>query len=214
MLHLETELLRSDLEELIRPLLRETLTAIDRALADAGLQPSDLDRVILVDVTPHSLGIATAMETEMGLIPNIFSTIIPRNTVIPVCRSKLYYTIKDDQRLVRVEVSQGEHVNAEENVPLGSFEVEGLPPKPAGEVSIEVQFSLDLNGILTVTASETSSGRQEQLVVNNASLHRLASHELEHSRSAVASLFASLAEDPGEEEAEEADLEDLPADEV
>jgi molecular chaperone DnaK len=244
-LHLETELLRDDVEDLLRPLLRETLTAIDRALADAGLKPADLDRVILVggstriplvqdlvethlegvavssfepdrcvalgaalqagvlngeevetflvDVTPHSLGIATAMETEMGLVPNIFSTIIPRNTVIPVSRSKLYFTMRDNQRLVRVEVSQGEHVHADENVPLGSFDVEGLPPKPAGDVAIEVQFSFDLNGILTVTASETGSGRQEQLVVNNATLHRLASHELERSRSEVDELFASLA---------------------
>jgi molecular chaperone DnaK len=253
-LHLETELLRDDFDELIRPLLRETLTAIDRALADSRLQAGDLDRVILVggstriplvqelveshlegvpvssfepdrcvalgaalqaavlngdevetllvDVTPHSLGIATAMETEMGLIPNIFSTIIPRNTVIPVCRSKLYYTMKDNQRLVRVEVSQGEHVNAEENVPLGCFDVEGLPARPAGDVAIEVQFSFDLNGILTVTASETSSGKKEQLVVNNASMHRLASHELEQSRSAVETLFASLAAEPEEEEGE------------
>jgi molecular chaperone DnaK len=264
-LHLETDLLRDDFEALIRPLLRDTLTAIDRALSDAGLKPADLDRVILVggstriplveelveshlegvavssfepdrcvalgaalqagvlngeevdtflvDVTPHSLGIATAMETEIGLIPNIFSTIIPRNTVIPVCRSKLYYTMKDNQRLVRVEVSQGEHVHAEENVPLGSFEVEGLPAKPAGDVAIEVQFSFDLSGILTVTASETSSGRQEQLVVNNASMHRLASHELEQSRSAVESLFASLAA-AQEEEEDEAVAEDLPAGEL
>ncbi|MFZ0408968.1 MAG: Hsp70 family protein [Cyanobium sp.] len=244
-LHLDTELLRDDFEQLIRPLLRDTLQAIDRALGDAGLQAGDLDRVILVggstriplvqelveehlegvavssfdpdrcvalgaalqaavlngeevetflvDVTPHSLGIATAMETEMGLIPNIFSTIIPRNTVIPVTRSKLYYTMKDNQRLVRVEVSQGENLNADENVPLGSFEVEDLPAKPAGDVAIEVQFSFDFNGILTVTASETSSGKQNQLAVNNVGSHRLPSHQLEQSRDAVQSLFARLA---------------------
>ena len=243
-LHLDTDLLRDDFERLIRPLLQDTLSAIDRTLDDADLRPGDLDRVILVggstriplvqdlvqshlggvdvssfepdrcvalgaalqagvlhgeevetflvDVTPHSLGIATAMETEMGLIPNIFSTIIPRNTVIPVCRSKLYFTMHDRQRCVSVEVSQGEHVNAEENVPLGRFEVEGLPEKPAGEVAIEVRFSFDLSGILTVTAAETSGGRQEQLVVNNASMHRLASHELQQSRGAVESLFGSL----------------------
>jgi molecular chaperone DnaK len=256
-LHLDTELSRDDFEALIRPLLRETLTAIDRALADAGLQPADLDRVILVggstriplvqelveghlegvavssfepdrcvalgaalqagvlngeevdtflvDVTPHSLGIAVAMETDFGLIPNIFSTIIPRNTVIPVSRSKLYRTTVDNQKLVRVEVSQGENVHAEENVPLGSFDVQGLPARPAGDVTIDVQFSFDLNGILTVTAAETSSGRQERLVVNNATMHRLASHELEQSRSAVESLFANFAAELEEDDATEED---------
>jgi molecular chaperone DnaK len=261
-LHLETELLREDFETLIRPLLRETLTAIDRALADAGLKASDLDKVILVggstriplveelveghlegvpvssfepdrcvalgaalqagvlngeeidtflvDVTPHSLGIAAALETDYGLIPNLFSTIIPRNTVIPVTRSKLYYTTTDNQKLVRVEVSQGENVEADQNVPLGSFDVEGLPAKPAGDVAIEVQFSFDLNGILIVTAAETSSGRQQQLVVNNATMHKLASHELEQSRDAVESLFATMAADPRGEADEEALEEDPP----
>lgn len=247
-LHLDTELLREEFEALIQPLLADTLTAIDRALADAGLQAADLDRAILVggstriplvqelvaahlpgvavnsfepdrcvalgaalqaavldgqeveaflvDVTPHSLGVATAMETEEGLIPNIFSTIIPRNTVIPARRSRLYYTMHDNQKLVRIEVSQGENLNAADNVPLGSFEVEGLPEKPAGDVSIEVQFGFDLNGILTVSACETSSGKQEQLVVHAAGSQRLASHQLERSRDLVDSLFAALDHGP------------------
>jgi molecular chaperone DnaK len=252
-LHLETELLREEFESLIQPLLAETLTAIDRALADAGLQAADLDRAILVggstriplvqelveahlpgvavnsfepdrcvalgaalqaavldgqevetflvDVTPHSLGVATAMETEQGLIPNIFSTILPRNTVIPASRSRLYFTMHDNQKLVRIEVSQGENLNAADNIPLGSFEVAGLPAKPAGDVAIEVQFSFDLNGILTVTACETGSGRQEQLVVNDAGTQRLASHQLERSRNLVESLFAALDREVGESDA-------------
>jgi molecular chaperone DnaK len=252
-LHLETELLREEFESLIQPLLAETLTAIDRALADAGLQAADLDRAILVggstripmvqelveahlpgvavnsfepdrcvalgaalqaavldgqevetflvDVTPHSLGVATAMETEQGLIPNIFSTILPRNTVIPASRSRLYFTMHDNQKLVRIEVSQGENLNAADNIPLGSFEVAGLPAKPAGDVAIEVQFSFDLNGILTVTACETGSGRQEQLVVNDAGTQRLASHQLERSRNLVESLFAALNREVGESDA-------------
>jgi molecular chaperone DnaK len=157
----------------------------------------------LVDVTPHSLGVATAMDTDQGLIANIFSTIIPRNTVIPVSRSKLYFTVVDNQKQVQVEVSQGENLNAEDNVPLGSFMVEGLPPKPAGDVGIEVRFSFDLSGLLTVTASETSTGKQEQLLVNDASSHRLPSYELERSRDVVESLFARLAQ--GELMEEEAD---------
>ena len=258
-LHLDTRIERQEFEDLIQPLLADTLAAIDRALADAGLQSSELDRVILVggstriplvqelveqhlpgvavssfepdrcvalgaalqaavlngeeletflvDVTPHSLGVATAMDTEMGLMKNIFSTIIPRNTVIPVSRSRLYFTMRDNQRRVRIEVSQGENLNAEENVPLGCFDVEGLPPKPAGDLTIEVQFSFDLNGILTVTASDTQSGKQEQLVVNDASTHRLPSHELERSRTAVEDLFASWLDEP-----EDLDALDAPDD--
>jgi molecular chaperone DnaK len=267
-LHLDTVVQRKELEELTRPLLRETLAAIDRALSDAGLRAGDLDRVILVggstrmplvqelvethlpgiivssfepdrcvalgaalqaavlsgqvvdtflvDVTPHSLGIATAIDMGIGLISNIFSTIIPRNTVIPVSRSKLYMTSVDNQETVCIEVSQGEQVQADENVPLGSFEVNGLPPKPAGKVKVEVQFSFDLNGILTVTAIETTSGQREQLVVNNAAIQRLASHELESSRSAVDSLFQSLvaAEMVGEEDDEEVDGDDAEQDAV
>jgi len=262
-MHLDIELTREQFETMIRPMLSEALTAIDRALADAGLGAQQLDRVILVggstriplvrelveghlegvevssfepdrcvalgaalqagvlngeevdtflvDVTPHSLGIAAAIDTDFGLIPNLFSAIIPRNTVIPVTRSKLYRTSTDNQRLVRVEVSQGENVNADENVPLGSFIVEGLPPRPAGEVTIDVQFSFDFNGILTVTASETSGGRQEQLVVNHATIHRLASHELDQSRDVVTNLFANLEQGLGGESEELEELEELAA---
>jgi molecular chaperone DnaK len=163
------------------------------AALQAGVLNGEAIDTLLVDVTPHSLGIAAAMESDFGLIPDIFSTIIPRNTVIPVTRSKLYRTTVDNQKLVRVEVSQGENVNARENVPLGFFDVEGLPAKPAGEVTIDVRFSFDLNGILTVTAAETSTGLQQRLVVNNATTHRLASHALEQSRGAVETLFSNLA---------------------
>lgn len=265
-LHLDIELTREQFETLIRPLLADTLTAIDRTLTDAGLQADQLDRVILVggstriplvqelveghlegvavssfepdrcvalgaalqagvlngeevdtflvDVTPHSLGIAAAMDTDFGLISNLFSAIIPRNTVIPVTRSQLYRTSVDNQRLVRIEISQGENVKADENVPLGSFVVEGLPPRPAGEVTIDVQFSFDFNGILTVTASETSGGRQERLVVNNATIHRLASHELDQSRDVVENLFANLEQELGEELEELEELADELADEL
>jgi len=247
-LHLETRVLREDLERLIRPLLQDTLMAVDRALNDAGLSATALDQVILVggstriplvqdlveghlmgvpvssfepdrcvalgaalqagvlngeeletflvDVTPHSLGIATAIDTDMGLVPDIFSTIIPRNTAIPTSRSRRYFTTVDNQRVVRIDISQGENIHAQENIPLGSFEIEGLPQKAAGDISIEVQFSFDLNGILTVTACETSSGQQEQLIVNNPRVQTLGSHHLKRSRSAIDSLFATLAAEP------------------
>jgi molecular chaperone DnaK len=246
-LHLEVEIARENFESLIKPLLKETLEAIDRALSDADMTADDIDRVILVggstriplvqqlvenhlpdtpvssfepdlcvglgaalqagvlsgeavdnilvDVIPHSLGISVVMETAMGLLPGMFSTIIPRNSVIPISRSEVYGTMVDGQERVEIEVYQGENALARENVPLGSFHVEGLPPKPAGAVQVEVHFDFDLNGILTVTATEKGKGQQNSLVVNNAETGRLSSHELTQARDAIASLFNDLHED-------------------
>jgi molecular chaperone DnaK len=240
-LHLETEVSRPDFEGLIRPLLDETMEAIDRALSDANLKPEDLDRIILVggstriplirqmiedhlgqapidgvqpdlcvalgaalqagvligeavdavlvDVIPHSLGISAAMMTPMGIMPGFFSVIIPRNTVVPVSRSQVYSTLTDNQQAVEIEIFQGENPIAEENVPLGSYKVEGLPPQPAGSIDVEVHFDFDLNGILTVTTTEKGKGQQETLVVNNAGIQRLSSHELTQARADLDALF-------------------------
>jgi molecular chaperone DnaK len=244
-LHLETEVARADFEELIRPLLQETLEAIDRALADATLRPDDIDRIILVggstriplvqqmieshlgqrpvdgiqpdlcvalgaalqagvlvgeavdailvDVIPHSLGISVAVNTQMGIMPGYFSVIIPRNSVIPVSRSHVYSTLFDNQEAVEIEVFQGENTIAEENVPLGSFRVENLPPKPAGGIQVEVHFDFDLNGILTVTTTEKGKGQQETLVINNVGTQRLSSNELKQAREELEELFKTEA---------------------
>ncbi|MBD2459920.1 Hsp70 family protein [Oscillatoria sp. FACHB-1407] len=240
-LHLETEIARTDFEKLIRPLLDETLEAIDRALRDAKLKPDDLDRIILVggstriplvqhmveehlgqapvdgvqpdlcvalgaalqagvligeeveailvDVIPHSLGISAAITTPMGIMPGFFSVIIPRNSVVPVSRSEVYSTLSPNQTVVEIEVFQGENEVAEENVPLGSYRVEGLPPGPPGSIQIEVHFDFDMNGILTVTTTEKGKGQQGTLVVNNAGVQRLSSHELKQARADLEALF-------------------------
>ncbi|MEM9904498.1 MAG: Hsp70 family protein [Cyanobacteria bacterium P01_D01_bin.44] len=251
-LHLEAEIAREDFENLIKPLLKDTLEAIDRALSDADMVADDIDRVILVggstriplvqhlveehlpntpvnsfepdlcvglgaalqagvlageavdailvDVIPHSLGIAVVMDTPMGLMPGMFSTIIPRNSVIPTSRSEVYSTSFDRQDTVQIEVFQGENAIARENVPLGEFRVEGLPPKPAGALQVEVHFDFDLNGILTVTATEKGKGQKNSLVVNDAETGRLSSHDLNQARDEIASLFdtpaISLVETP------------------
>jgi molecular chaperone DnaK len=240
-LHLETEIARSDFEDLIRPLLEETLEAIDRALADANLQPNDLDRVILVggstriplvwemveahleqapvdgvqpdlcvalgaalqagvlvgedvsailvDVIPHSLGISAAVDTPIGIMPGFFSVIIPRNSVVPVSRSEVYSTMSNNQTTVEIEIFQGENQVAEENVPLGSYKVEGLPPGSAGSIQIEVHFDFDLNGILTVTTTEKGKGQQGKLVVNHSGIQKLSSHDLKQARADLDALF-------------------------
>ena len=243
-LHLETDISREDFENLIKPLLKETLEAIDRALSDTDLTVDDIDRAILVggstriplvqylveahlpntpvssfepdlcvglgaalqagvlsgaavesilvDVSPHSLGIAAVMDSDFGPMPGMFSPIIPRNSVIPTSRSQVYYTAANGQSTVEIEVFQGENPIAKENVPLGSFLVEGIPPKPAGAVQVEVHFDFDINGILTVTATEKGQGQQQSLVVNDTQTGRLSSHELRQSRENIASLFGAL----------------------
>ncbi len=242
-LHLETEIARTDFEALIRPLLTETLEAIDRALSDAKLQAEDLDRIILVggstriplvqqmvqdhlgqapvegvqpdlsvalgaalqagvlvgeeidailvDVIPHSLGISAAVDTPMGVMPGYFSVIIPRNSVVPVSRSEVYATLSPNQAAVEIEIFQGENEVAEENVPLGSYRIEGLPPAPAGSIQIEVHFDFDLNGILTVTTTEKGKGKQGKLMVNHAGIQRLSSSELQQARANLDALFTS-----------------------
>jgi molecular chaperone DnaK len=243
-LHLETEIARSDFEKLIRPLLAETLEAIDRALEDAKLSADDLDRVILVggstrlplvhemvsehlgqqpidgvqpdlcvalgaaiqagvlsgesvdailvDVCPHSLGIAAAVSSPMGMMSGFFSVVIPRNSVVPISRSEVYFTSTDNQTMVQVEVFQGENVRAEENVPLGEFMVHNLPARPAGTVQVEIHFDFDINGILTVTATEKGKGNQGSLVVNNSAVQKLSSHELTTARSEMDALFSEF----------------------
>ena len=174
--------------------------AMGAALQAGVLSGEDIEN-ILVDVTPHSLGIAAAMNTPMGLISDCFSTIIPRNSVIPVSRSNVYSTTFDRQTTVEIDVYQGENSLAKENVPLGSFLVEGLPPMPAGKVQVEVHFDFDLNGILKVTATEKGGGKQETLVVNDAETGRLSSQDLDQSRQSIASMFERMVEAMPEEDA-------------
>jgi molecular chaperone DnaK len=92
--------------------------------------------------------------------------------------------------MVEIDVFQGENVVAEENVPLGSFTIEDLPLRPASTVKIEVHFDFDLNGILTITATEKDQGKQNSLVVNNAAVHRLSANELTAARDELDALFA------------------------
>jgi molecular chaperone DnaK len=125
-------------------------------------------------------------------MPGFFSVVIPRNSVVPISRSEVYFTSVDNQTMVQVEVFQGENIRAEENVPLGEFMVENLPAQPAGTVQVEIHFDFDINGILTVTATEKGKGNQGSLVVNNSSVQRLSSHELTAARAEMDTLFSGF----------------------
>jgi molecular chaperone DnaK len=159
------------------------------AAIQAGVLSGEAVEAILVDVIPHSLGIAAAMSTPIGSVPGLFSIVIPRNSVIPVSRSQVYSTMTDSQETVEIEVFQGENRIARENVPLGSFRVEGLPPRPAGGIQVEVHFDFDHNGILAVTATEKGKGQQSTLIVDDATTGRLSTQELTKSRTEIESLF-------------------------
>ncbi len=122
---------------------------------------------VLVDITPHSLGIR-CMGTVGGLLTDsLFSRIITRNSPLPISRSEGYQTVIDSQQTVDIEVYQGEDDDARMNTLVGEFMVEGLAPVPAGN-EVLVHMNLTLDGILQVTATEKQTGLQRQVLIENA----------------------------------------------
>jgi molecular chaperone DnaK len=233
-LHLEYEANRKDFEELIQPMLEQTLDSVKQVLADAKIETGQLQQVllvggssyipavwelladhlniepqmsinpeevvalgagvqaaiiegepidaILVDVTPHSLGIAVAEPFMYQVISDRFKSLIRRNTTIPTSREEKFYALYPDQDTILVQVYQGENTIASHNTPLGDFLVTGLksndPDRPA---EITVQFDLDVNGILKVTARDRVSNRQESISVE-ASHTRMSETEILEAR--------------------------------
>ena len=130
------------------------------AAIQAGILTGDIRDVILLDVTPLSLGIST----HGGL----FTKLIERNATIPTRKSQIFTTVMDNQRSVDIQVLQGERQLAAENKPLGKFELVGLPAAPRGVPQIEVTFAIDSNGIVQVTAKDLATGREQSIRVNPA----------------------------------------------
>src|SRR5256714_4790416 len=211
--HLNKTLTREKFEELVRDLVQQTVEPCERALADAKLQASDVDKVILVggqtrspivertvadifgkkasaeinpdevvamgaaiqggvlsgdvkdivllDVLPLSLG----LETRGGL----FTRIIERNSTIPLRNSLTFTTVVDNQSSVEIHILQGERDVASGNRSLGRFELVGIPPAPRGVPQIEVSFEVDANGIVSVSAADKATGREQQMRVTPTS---------------------------------------------
>ncbi len=121
---------------------------------------------ILVDVTPHSLGIAVAQNRFGAIITDIYQPLIRRNSVIPTTREEVFQTLFPEQDTIQVQVYQGEAPIASENTLLGDFLVDGLEPATAGErAKVTVQFDLNLDGILEVTARDRQTGKKENISV-------------------------------------------------
>jgi molecular chaperone DnaK len=121
---------------------------------------------ILVDVTPHSLGIAVAQNRFGSIISDIYQPLIRRNSTIPATKEEMFQTMFPEQTAIRVEVYQGEAPVASANTLLGNFLVDGLePPAPGERAQVTVQFDLNLDGILQVTARDRKTGKQENISV-------------------------------------------------
>jgi molecular chaperone DnaK len=131
------------------------------AAIQAGVLQGDVKDVLLLDVTPLSLGV----ETKGG----VMTVLIPRNTTIPTRKSEIFSTAEDNQAQVEIHVLQGERPLASENKSLGRFILDGIPPAPRGTPQIEVTFDIDANGILHVSAKEQSTGKEQKVVIEPVS---------------------------------------------
>ncbi|MDF3064809.1 MAG: dnaK2 [Polyangiaceae bacterium] len=211
--HLQKQLTRAKLEQMIRPLVERSMEPVKRALEDAKKKPSDIHEVVLVggstriplvqetvtkffgkephkgvnpdevvaigaavqggvlsgdvqdvvllDVTPLSLGVET--------LGGVMTVMIPRNTTIPTQKKEIYSTASDNQTSVEIHVLQGERAEARYNRTLGKFHLEGLPAAPRGMPKIEVTFDIDANGILSVGAKDLATGKDQRITITASS---------------------------------------------
>ncbi|HCQ22840.1 MAG: molecular chaperone DnaK [Aphanizomenon flos-aquae LD13] len=142
------------------------------AAIQAGVLGGEIDTLLLLDVTPLSLGIETLGE--------VFTKIIDRNTTIPTSKSQIFSTAVDGQTSVEVHVLQGERAMAKDNKSLGKFLLNGIPPAPRGVPQIEVAFDIDVNGILRVAAQDKGTGREQSIRITSTG--GLSSSEIEKMR--------------------------------
>jgi len=150
------EIFKKDPDKSVNP---DEAVAMGAAIQGAILEGSVKD-VLLLDVTPLSLGVET--------LGGVMTKLIEKNTTIPTSRKETFSTAADNQPEVTIHVLQGEREMAGDNRTLGRFNLEGIPPAPRGVPQIEVEFAIDANGILTVTATETKTGKKADIRIENS----------------------------------------------
>ncbi len=131
------------------------------AAVQAGVLSGDVKDMVLLDVTPLSLGVET--------LGGVMTVMIPRNTTIPVRKEETYSTADDNQTKVEIHVLQGERAEAKDNRTLGRFSLDGIPPAPRGVPKIKVTFDIDANGILSVSARDEATGKDQKITITSTS---------------------------------------------
>ena len=147
-------------KELNKSVNPDEVVAIGAAIQGAVIK-GDVKDVLLLDVTPLSLGIET--------LGGVMTKVIEKGTTIPVKKQQTFSTAEDNQPAVTIHVVQGEREFAKDNKSLGQFNLEGIPPSPRGVPQIEVTFDIDANGVLTVSAQDKASGKQQEIKVTGSS---------------------------------------------
>jgi len=140
------------------------------AAIQGGIISGDVKNVVLVDVTPLSLGIET--------LGGVFTKMIERNTAIPNSKTQVFSTASDSQTSVEIHVLQGERSMAGDNISLGKFMLDGIPPAPRGVPQIEVTYAIDANGIVTVSAKDKATGKEQHITISNA--NKLSKDDIEN----------------------------------
>ncbi|MBH8574170.1 molecular chaperone DnaK [Nostocaceae cyanobacterium CENA369] len=151
------QLLGRDPNQSVNP---DEVVAVGAAI-QAGVLNNEVSGILLLDVTPLSLGVET--------LGGVMTKIIPRNTTIPTKKSEVFSTAVDGQTNVEIHVLQGEREFANDNKSLGTFRLDGIPPAPRGVPQIEVVFDIDANGILNVTAKDKGTGKEQSISITGAS---------------------------------------------
>ncbi|RLF49958.1 MAG: molecular chaperone DnaK [Thermoplasmata archaeon] len=139
------------------------------AAIQGAIIAGEMDEIVLLDVTPLSLGVET--------LGGVFTKIIERNTTIPCRKSQIFTTAADYQTAVEIHILQGERPMAADNVSLGRFRLEGIPPAPRGVPQIEVTFDIDADGILHVSAKDLATGKEQKITITSTT--RLSKEEIE-----------------------------------